>query len=138
MHEEILKRSKEIFIYVLKDKEANNTRMVKTLHEELNNKNKSIAEEVKKILMNITVYFNPSLQKYYFDEILNKIDIDKYTVESVEVLRSFTFNTRNMDGLDLLWKIMIQNDKYEVVDEAVYSISEIFDKRLMNSFTLSA
>ena len=132
MHEEILKRSKDIFIYVLKDKEANNTRMVKTLHEELNNKNKSIAEEVKKILMNITVYFNPSLQKYYFDEILNKIDIDKYTVESVEVLRSFTFNTRNMDGLDLLWKIMIQSNKYEVVDEAVYSISNIFDKKIMD------
>ena len=102
MHEEILKRSKEIFIYVLKDKEANNTRMVKTLHEELGNKNKSIAEEVKKILMSITVYFNPSLQKYYFDEILNKISIDKYTVESVEVLKCFTFNTHNKDGLDLL------------------------------------
>ena len=131
IHEEILKRSKEIFIYVLKDKEANNTRMVKTLHEELSNKNKSIAEEVKKILMTITVYFNPSLQKYYFDEILNKIGIDKYTVESVEVLKCFTFNTRNMDGLDLLWRIMIQSDKYEVVDEAVYSISEIFDKKIM-------
>ena len=131
IHEEILKRSKEIFIYVLKDKEANNTRMVKTLHEELSNKNKSIAEEVKKILMTITVYFNPSLQKYYFDEILNKIGIDKYTVESVEVLKCFTFNTCNMDGLDLLWRIMIQSDKYEVVDEAVYSISEIFDKKIM-------
>ena len=132
MHEEILKRSKEIFIYVLKDKEANNTRMVKTLHEELNNKNKSIAEEVKKILMTITVYFNPGLQKYYFDEILNKIGIDKYTVESVEVLKCFTFNTHNMDGLDLLWRIMIQSDKYEVVDEAVYSISEIFHKNKMD------
>ena len=78
IHEEILKRSKEIFIYVLKDKEANNTRMVKTLHEELNNKNKSIAEEVKKILMTITVYFNPGLQKYYFEEILNKIPIKMF------------------------------------------------------------
>ena len=131
MHEEILKRSKEIFIYVLKDKEANNTRMVKTLHEELGNKNKSIAEEVKKILMSITVYFNPSLQKYYFDEILNKISIDKYTVESVEVLKCFTFNTHNKDGLDLLWKILIQSNKYDVVDEAVYSISEIFEKKMM-------
>ena len=131
IHEEILKRSKEIFIYVLKDKQANNTRMVKTLHEELNNKNKNIAEEVKKILMNITIYFNPSLQKYYFDEILNKISIDKYTVESVEVLKCFTFNTHNKDGLDLLWKILIQNKQYEVVDEAVYSISEIFDKKMM-------
>ena len=131
IHEEILKRSKEIFIYVLKDKEANNTRMVKTLHEELNNKNKSIAEEVKKILMTITMYFNQKLQKYYFDEILNKIDINKYTVESVEVLKCFTFNTHNLDGLDLLWKIMIQSEKYEVVDEAVYSISEIFDKKMM-------
>ena len=131
MHEEILKRSKDIFIYILKDKEANNTRMVKTLHEELNNKNKSIAEEVKKILMSITMYFNPSLQRYYFDEILNKINIDKYTVESVEVLKCFTFNTHNEDGLDLLWRIMIQSNKYDVVDEAVYSISEIFEKKMM-------
>ena len=131
IHEEILKRSKEIFIYVLKDKEANNTRMVKTLHTELSNKNKNIAEEVKKILMTITAYFNQSLQKYYFEEILNKIDINKYTVESVEVLKCFTFNTHNIDGLDLLWRIMIQNDKYEVVDEAVYSISEIFDKKMI-------
>jgi hypothetical protein len=37
-----------------------------------------------------------------------------------------------MDGLDLLWKIMIQNNKYEVVDEAVYSISNIFDKKIMD------
>ena len=132
MHEEILKRSKEIFIYVLKDKEANNTRMVKKLHEELNNKNKNIAEEVKKILMMITAYFNADLQKYYFNEILNKIDINNYTVESVEVLKSFTLNTQNIEGLDLLWRIMLQSEKYEVVDEAVYSISEIFDKRLMN------
>ena len=65
IHEEILKRSKEIFIYVLKDKEANNTRMVKTLHKELSNKNKNIAEEVKKILMAITAYFNSDLQDYY-------------------------------------------------------------------------
>ena len=28
-----------------------------------NNKNKSIAEEVKKILMSITMYFNPSLSR---------------------------------------------------------------------------
>ena len=132
MHEEILKRSKEIFIYVLKDKEANNTRMVKKLHEELNNKNKNIAEEVKKILMTITAYFNADLQKYYFNEILNKIDINNYTVESIEVLKSFTLNTQNIEGLDLLWRIMLQSEKYEVVDEAVYSISEIFDKRLMN------
>ena len=132
IHEEILKRSKEIFIYVLKDKEANNTRMVKALHQELNNKNKNIAEEVKKILMTITAYFNQDLQKYYFNEILNKIKIEDYTVESVEVLKSFTFNTRNMDGLDLLWNIINKNDKYEVVDEAIYSISEIFDKKLLN------
>ena len=132
IHEEILKRSKDIFIYVLKDKEANNTRMVKTLHQELNNKNKNIAEEVKKILMTITAYFNPDLQNYYFNEILNKIAIEDYTVESVEVLKSFTFNTRNMDGLDLLWKIININDKCEVVDEAIYSISEIFDKKLLN------
>ena len=132
IHEEILKRSKEIFIYVLKDKEANNTRMVKKLHEELDNKNKNIAEEVKKILMVITAYFNPELQKYYFDEILNKIKIEDYTIESVEVLKSFTFNTRNMDGLDLLWKIINQNNKADVVDEAIYSISEIFDKKLLN------
>ena len=72
------------------------------------------------------------LQKYYFDEILNKIKIEDYTVESVEVLKSFTFNTRNMDGLDLLWKIINKNDKCEVVDEAIYSISEIFDKKLLN------
>ena len=132
IHEEILKRSKEIFIYVLKDKEANNTRMVKTLHEELNNKNRNIAEEVKKILMTITAYFNNDLQDYYFNQILNKIKIEDYTVESVEVLKSFTFNTRNMDGLDLLWKIINQNDKYEVVDEAIYSISEIFEKKLLD------
>ena len=132
IHEEILKRSKEIFIYVLKDKEANNTKMVKTLHEELNNKNKSIAEEVKKILTTITAYFNQDLQDYYFNQILNKIKIEDYTVESVEVLKSFTFNTRNMDGLDLLWKIINQNNKSEVVDEAIYSISDIFEKKLMN------
>ena len=132
IHEEILKRSKEIFIYVLKDKEANNTRMVKTLHKELSNKNKNIAEEVKKILMAITAYFNSDLQDYYFNEILNKIKIEDYTVESVEVLKSFTFNTRNMDGLDLLWKIINLNDKCDVVDEAIYSISEIFDKKLLN------
>ena len=132
IHEEILKRSKEIFIYVLKDKEANNTRMVKTLHEELSNKNKSIAEEVKKILTTITAYFNKDLQNYYFNQILNKIKIEDYTVEGVEVLKSFTFNTRNMDGLNLLWKIINQNDKCEVVDEAIYSISEIFDKKLLD------
>ena len=132
IHEEILKRSKEIFIYVLKDKEANNTKMVKTLHEELNNKNKSIAEEVKKILTTITAYFNQDLQDYYFNQILNKIKIEDYTVESVEVLKSFTFNTKNMDGLDLLWKIINQNNKSEVVDEAIYSISDIFEKKLMN------
>jgi hypothetical protein len=132
IHEEILKRSKEIFIYVLKDKEANNTKMVKTLHEELSNKNKSIAEEVKKILTTITAYFNQDLQDYYFNQILNKIKIEDYTVESVEVLKSFTFNTRNMDGLDLLWKIINQNNKSEVVDEAIYSISDIFEKKLMN------
>ena len=132
IHEEILKRSKEIFIYVLKDKEANNTRMVKTLHEELNNKNRNIAEEVKKILMSITAYFNNDLQDYYFNQILNKIKIEDYTVESVEVLKSFTFNTLNMNGLELLWKIINQNDKYEVVDEAIYSISEIFEKKLLD------
>ena len=88
--------------------------MVKKLHEELNNKNKNIAEEVKKILMMITAYFNADLQKYYFNEILNKIDINNYTVESVEVLKSFTLNTQNIEGLDLLWRIMLQSEKYEV------------------------
>ena len=82
--------------------------------------------------MTITAYFNQVLQNYYFNEILNKIKIEDYTVESVEVLKSFTFNTRNMDGLDLLWKIINKNDKYEVVDVAIYSISEIFDKKLLN------
>ena len=132
IHEEILKRSKEIFIYVLKDKEANNTRMVKTLYQELSNKNKNIAEEVKKILTVITEYFNPDLQDYFFNNVLNKIKIEDYTVEGVEVLKSFTFNTRNMDGLDLLWKIVNQNNKCVVVDEAIYSISEIFDKKLLD------
>ena len=37
-----------------------------------------------------------------------------------------------MDGLDLLWKIINQNNKSEVVDEAIYSISDIFEKKLMN------
>jgi hypothetical protein len=32
----------------------------------------------------------------------------------------------------LLWKIINQNNKSEVVDEAIYSISDIFEKKLMN------
>ena len=132
IHEEILKRSKEIFIYVLKEKDANNTRMVKTLHDELSNKNKNIAQEVKNILMVITAYFNPELQKFYFDEILNKIPVEEYAVESVEVLRSFTVNTKNMEGFELLWKIINGNKKTDVIDEAIYSMSEIFEKKLLN------
>ena len=46
------------------------------------------------------------------------------------MLKSFTFNTQNMEGLNLLWKIINQNNKDDNAYKALYILSEIFDKKL--------
>ena len=129
IHEEILKRSYHIFSFVLKDPKTNNNRMIENLFKELKNKNNSIADEVKKILIEISVYYNEKVQNFFFDEILNKINVNDFTEDLIDIIQFSTINTKNNKGVDLLWKIINENEKSEIVDKSIDALSIVFKKK---------
>ena len=132
IHEEILKRSYHVFSFVLKDPKTNNNRMIENLFKELKNKNNSIADEVKKILIEISVYYNEKVQNYFFDEILNKINVNNFTEDLIDIIQFSTINTKNNKGVDLLWKIINENEKSEIVDKSIDALSIVFKKKIFD------
>ena len=143
IHEEILKRSYHIFSFVLKDPKINNTRMISTLFKELTNKNNSIADEIKDILMKISLFYNEKIQNYLFDEILNKININDFTKDLIDIIETSTINTKNEKGVNLLWRIINENEKSEIVDQSINSLSivfknKIFDKNLVEKYLIAS
>ena len=132
IHEEILKRSYEILKFVLISKGTKNEKMIQTLFFELQNDNKSIAEEVKNLLIFISNFYNPEIQIFYFNEVINKIDIQKFNYDLIDIIEYSTINTKNENGLNILWKIINLNQNEEIVDKSIVSFTNVFQKKIFN------
>lgn len=127
-HEEMIKRTSSIIIFLAKNNYLNTAHMDLLLKYTLGRHN-SLLLAVYQVIVDITMYIPYNLQKYFFQKI-SLINTDEYDEKFVKMITEFSIKAIDKEqkdyfALKILYDLCLDSSKAKLQDIAVESFIEV-------------